>query len=102
MKMTEQEFLYIQDKSKYYNYSSLRYTNYDEVSNYKVIVENEYVILIYGYNYESKIYEYHWMANNDEELVNAIGANTSNVIITFIPNEWILNFENSGFKMFAK
>ncbi|MGL5352285.1 MAG: GNAT family N-acetyltransferase, partial [Clostridium sp.] len=25
-----------------------------------------------------------------------------NVIITFIPNEWILNFENSGFKMFAK
>ncbi|NKF06182.1 GNAT family N-acetyltransferase [Clostridium gasigenes] len=99
--MTEQEFLDIRAKSNNYNYSSMQYLDYVAVANYNVLIENEKVLLMYGYNAESKMNEYHWAANIDEELISVIRKETDKALITFIPLDWISNFEKTGFKIFA-
>ena len=100
--MTRQEFLGIKEEIINFKYSSMKYTDYDEVENFKIVLQNKNIILIYGYNNESKIYQYHWAANDEQILRSAIETQNDNFLITFIPDEFVLGLENIGLKVWAK
>ncbi|MEW8995917.1 GNAT family N-acetyltransferase [Clostridium sp.] len=100
--MTRQEFLEIKEEIINFKYSSMKYTDYDEVENFKIVLQNKNIILIYGYNNESKIYQYHWAANDEQVLISAIETQNDNFLITFIPDEFVLGLENAGLKVWAK
>ena len=57
--MTEEIFNRIQSKLNKFKFSSMNYIDYKDICNYEVKVENDNIMLIYGFNYEGKINEYH-------------------------------------------
>ena len=58
--MREKEFNKIKSKIDSFKFTSMEYMDYEDVSGYEIEVENENIIMIYGYNREAKINEYHW------------------------------------------
>ncbi|MEG0013224.1 MAG: GNAT family N-acetyltransferase [Cellulosilyticaceae bacterium] len=100
--MTEQEFLNIKQESDRYKYSSMKYLDFDSVESYEVVAQTDDVILLYGYNGESKMNEYHWASNTAEALISSIETGRDNVLLTFIPEDWVVELEKMGFQIFAK
>lgn len=94
--MLQTDFERIQSKQNSYKYLSLEYIDYSDIPEYQIILENENTILLFGYNNEAKSYEYHWAANHPAELLKAMDQELS-CLITFIPDEWVEVFKNSGF-----
>ncbi len=99
--MTEIEFLNIKEKSDNFKYTSMTYEDYGTLRDFSILKDNPKVILVLGYNRESKKNEYHWASNKAKDLINAIGTNNINVLITFIPQNWVMEFEQSEFKVYA-
>lgn len=57
---------------------------------------------MYGCNPESRKYEFHWVANTAEDLLESIGTPEENVKISFVPPEWVPVFEQHRFTVYAK
>lgn len=57
---------------------------------------------MYGCNPESRQYEFHWVANTAEDLLESIGTPEENVKISFVPPEWVPVFEQHRFTVYAK
>lgn len=74
----------------------MEYIDYGEVSGYEIEVENENITMIYGYNREAKINEYHWATSKVECLIEYL-KDKKDFLITFIPNEWVITLEKVGF-----
>ena len=98
--MKENEFNMIKDKLDKYKYTSMNYTEYEDIENYEVICENDEIILLYGYNKEGKKQEYHYAGNKAENLLKAM-RRIKDELITFVPAEWVEEFEQNGFKTYA-
>lgn len=94
--MRKTDFERIQSKQNSYNYHSLEYIDYSDIPEYQIILDNENTVLLLGYNNEAKSYEYHWAANHPVELLEAMDHKLP-CLITFIPDEWIEEFKNSGY-----
>lgn len=94
--MTELDFLRIQSKLGNYNFSSMEYIDYSDISDYQIILEQDNVILLHGYHEEAKCYEYHWAAKSADDILNAIDINKK-CLITFMPHEWVEAFKAAGF-----
>lgn len=94
--MEEEHFNKIQSKLKNYKYSTLNYYGYGDVKDYEVTLENDNIILIYGFNTQAKIHEYHWAANKVEDLINSLQGK-KDFLISAIPHEWVPEFEKEGF-----
>lgn len=94
--MREECFNKIKEAVNKFKYSSMRYIEYNDIHDYEVCLENVNIILIYGFNVEANINEYHWAANNVEDLINVL-KNKKDFLITFIPNEWIFRLEEAEF-----
>lgn len=94
--MIEKDFCRILSKKDTFQYSSMNYIEYKEVKNYEIELENDNIILLYGFNHEAKIYEYHWATNKMEYLAEHL-HDKKDFLITFIPHEWICDFEKEGF-----
>lgn len=99
--MGKDDFNNIKEQLKNYRYCSLKYTEYEDISDYDVICSNEQVILIFGYNVEAKLYEFHWAANNVSILLEEVNKSNKKAIITFIPIKWIEKFKKNNFDMYA-
>ncbi|MDF2941450.1 MAG: hypothetical protein K0S01_308 [Herbinix sp.] len=99
--MEMESFLRIKERLDKYTYTSMRYVEFDEISQYKILYDNEQVILIYGYNVESRHYEYHWASSKVEDLLDVIDRKKENTLITFIPREWVDRLNQAGFNIFA-
>ena len=52
-------------------------------------------MLIYGFNYEGKINEYHWATNSVQYLIDCL-KDKKEFLVTFIPHEWVQNLEEVG------
>ena len=52
--MKEETFNRIQSKFSKFKFSSMNYIDYEDICNYEVKVENDNIILIYGFNYEKE------------------------------------------------
>lgn len=99
--MKKDAFNDIKEQLKNYKYYSLEYTQYDDISDYNVICSNEQIILIFGYNLESALYEFHWATNNVSILLREVNKSNGKVLITFIPEEWIEEFKKNNFDVYA-
>ena len=95
--MRETIFNTIKDNLNRYKYSSMIYTDYEDICDYEIIFEADNLILLYGYNNTAKMYEYHWAANSAKDIVDRIEK--EQCFITFIPYEWVTIFENTGFSI---
>ena len=93
--MKQEVFEDIKNKLRNYKYSSMNYCEYEDVHNYNVISDTEELILLCGFNEEAKIYEYHWASNKAVDIINAI--NRTKCLITFIPHDWVEEFEIAGY-----
>lgn len=98
--MNQKEFKNIQDKIKDYQYSSMMYTDYEDVQDYDILVENDKVILLYGYNTEGRRLEYYWAANSAKELLGQM-KEKNNILVSFVPREWQNEFKEEGFEVYS-
>ena len=96
--MKRQEFEQIKENAEQFSYTSLAYTEYEEVSEYEVLAQNADVLLLGGENKEARSYEIHWAANTPEALIASVKPRKEG-LITFIPKEWVAAMEASGFQI---
>ncbi|SHI96012.1 Acetyltransferase (GNAT) family protein [Clostridium amylolyticum] len=99
--MKEEVFKNIKEQLKNYKFSSLKYTEYEDILDYDVICKDKEIILIFGYNKEAKLEEFHWVANSAFSLLQEISKLNKKGLITFIPEEWINEFKDNNFHMYA-
>ncbi|WP_426350690.1 GNAT family N-acetyltransferase [Alloiococcus sp. CFN-8] len=99
--MSNEIFKVIKESIHKYKYTSLEYTQYENVESYEVLSNNKDLILLQGYNKEMAMEEYHWAANKVEALLKEISKDEEKAIITFIPDEWVEEMEKHGFKTYA-
>jgi len=97
--MIETDFLEIQSKLGNYKYSSMQYLEYSYVSQYEIILKRDECILLYGFNEKEGCHEYHFAANTQEDILKETQHNPC--LITFVPEEWITEFEKAGFVVCA-
>lgn len=99
--MKEEDFLRVKQELDHFQYNSMIYVDYEEISGYEILYENENLILIYGYNVESKKNQYYWACNTAEDLINGIDSRKQNVLLNFIPDVWVDNLRKAGFEVYA-
>lgn len=99
--MIEQQFHEIKDILQQFCFTSLKCTDYEEIADYEILINDNKVIIIYGYNPESKRYEYHWACNHKEDLLRQLQKRNDNEQITFVPENWVESLENIGFDIYA-
>lgn len=95
--MKETIFSTIKDNLNRYRYTSMKYTDFEDICDYEIISNTEHLILLCGYNKTAKMYEYHWAANSTKDIVDRIEK--EQCFITFIPYEWVIEFRNAGFSI---
>lgn len=99
--MEKEDFLRVKQEISNLKYTSMNYIEYEEIFEYRIVCENEKVIVLYGYNCESRRNEYHWASNTAEDLINNIDNKIENVLITFVPSAWVDKLKQVGFEVFA-
>jgi hypothetical protein len=99
--MTKEQFLEVENNLEMFEFTSLTYTEYEEIADYKVVTMNPNVIIIYGFNVESKKYEFHWACNNQQDLLNGLDKRNDNELVTFVPKAWVKDLEMDGFHINA-
>lgn len=100
-KMTKQQFIKIKNRLQEFYFTSLKYTNYEEIADYGILIDDNKAIIIYGYDCESKRYEYHWACNNKEALLMQLQKRNANERITFVPPNWVEPIKSIGFDVHA-
>jgi len=99
--MNENEFKILKNKASGFKYTSLNYSEYEELKNYRLIHNDEKGILLTGKNGEKAIDELHWAANQVQFLTENIPSDKKALSITFIPEEWVDTLKERGFELFA-
>jgi hypothetical protein len=99
--MDQKTFRIIKEQAEQFKYTSMNYTDFEEVEQYEQRIHNDKIILLYGYNKERGYQEYHWACNNKEDLLAAIGTNHRDTLVSFVPAEWALAFKSFGFQLYA-
>lgn len=99
--MTEEQFLNVQNILSKFTYTSLNYTDYEEVIDYEITEKDEYSIIIYGYNTEDGKYEFHWACNKVDDLTRRLQKRNENEVIKFIPKEWVDDLKKESFQVHA-
>lgn len=94
-------FDYIKSKLDNYKFNSLMHTGYEEISAYEVLLNTEECVLLYGYNKEMKLYEFCFASNESKVVLDEIVKSKKVGLITFIPNDWVSEFKDNGFEIFA-
>lgn len=99
--MTEEQFDEIKNRLHEFYFTSMKYTDYEEIAEYEILIINDRAIIIYGYNSEGKSYEYHWACNNKEDLLKQLHKGNDIEQITFVPKDWVEAIKNIGFDVYA-
>ncbi|MDD4496502.1 MAG: GNAT family N-acetyltransferase, partial [Eubacteriales bacterium] len=100
-KMTERQFDEIKNRLMRFPFTSLKYTFYEEISDYEVLFSDDKSIILYGYDPEGKRYQYHWACNHKEDLLSRLQRKNDSEYITFIPKGWVESLKSIGFNVFA-
>ncbi len=99
--MSKEIFKVIKESLKNYRFTSLNYTEYEDIKDYEITSNNKDLILLYGLDKEKNLYEYHFAANKVEDLIRELRKDEDKALITFIPDEWTAALEKNNFKVFA-
>ncbi len=101
MQMKEIDFNRIQSRLNEYKYFSMEYLDYSDVSEYEILFEDDNLILLLGYNSDIECKQYHWAANEANDLLEQIKS-TETCFISFVPQEWVEDLEKVGFVIYSK
>jgi len=96
--MDRVEFDIIKASATSFRCSALNYIEYDNVADYTLQINNDSLILMFGYNREAKIHEYIWAANEVNVLIHSLKYN-GEYFLSFIPREWIASLESAGLQI---
>lgn len=99
--MEKENFNHISERLENYKYCSMEHVEYEDILEYEVILSNEDIILLLGYNAEAKLYEYHWAANDVKVLLQEVNKSNKKVLMTFIPDKWVDEFMKNEFEIYA-
>ncbi|MBI9011344.1 MAG: GNAT family N-acetyltransferase [Clostridiales bacterium] len=98
--MNKNEFDRIKCKCTSLSYTSMKYTGYQDIKDYIIVEENDYIILLFGYNVEQKMNEYHYAASDVYDLLKHIDKHKA--LLSFIPKEWVEILKDNEFELYAK
>lgn len=99
--MLEIKFNEIKSNLNTFKFTSLEYSEYEEVKHFELINNDEGLILLYGYDIEGKNYEWHWACSESEELIKALIKRNEKEKITFVPKEWAQDLKSIGFDYYG-
>ena len=99
--MIKEEFLKIKEKLATFQFSSLKYVDYEAVKNFTVIDHSKSGIILIGRNSEKRMNEIHWATDHSDYLLHFIEENEKSFIITFVPENWISQFKSAGLEVYA-
>ena len=94
--MKEEAFIKVKESLGKYLHNSLEYTEFDDIADYELLIENEELILISGFNGEADSKHYHWATVSPQKVIEAIGEER-NFYLEFIPEEWVDIFTQAGY-----
>lgn len=95
--MRKEEFDLLYNRLDRYRYTSMEYCEFEEVKEYDVVCNTHSLLLIRGFHTEAKALEYHWASNQAGNIIRNIKE--SSCFITFVPHEWIPEFEAAGYSI---
>ncbi len=93
--MTEEAFEKLQNASGGFAYTSLKYANYEDLQDFAVIESSDALLLLHGFNKESKLWEYQWAADDKDVLLGRMDLRPD-TMIPFVPAEWLAAFHARG------
>lgn len=96
--MDRAEFERLTDQAETFAHSSMQYIEFDDVADYDVILVNEDVILLRGYDAEAQCQHYHWAADNVDKLLPLLPSEEA-FLLTFVPEEWVPALESAGLEI---
>lgn len=82
-------------------YNSLEYYDYEDLSTYTILHEEDDLLLLIGYNKESTHKQYHWACNHIDVFKQALKGGDKDILITFVPKEWVEDLQDVGFQLYA-
>ena len=86
--INQEHYEKIKSRLDKFRYNSMKYTEFEEAKTYDVLYDRENIVLIYGYNKEMKLNQYHWACNQVETLITTMDSEKTNALLTFVPKEW--------------
>ncbi len=99
--MTEEKFIEVKSRLHEFCYASFMHTHYEEIAEYEFLIDNDKVIIFYGYNAEDEGYEYHWACNEKKYLLSLLHRRNNKEKITFVPKDWVESLGDLGFDVYA-
>ena len=98
--MNKEEFNRLKQKCETFSYTSLKYTGYQDIKDYNVVAENDYFVLIFGYNVEQQLNEYHYAATDVYDLLKHM--DNQKALLSFVPSDWVDILNDHDFEIHAK
>ena len=98
--MNKEEFKRLKQKCETFSYTSLKYTDYQDIKDYNVVAENDYFVLIFGYNVEQQLNEYHYAATDVYDLLKHM--DNKKALLSFVPSDWVDILNDHDFEIHAK
>lgn len=99
--ISQNQFDEIKNNIKNYKYNSMEYTEYEEVKDYNILKSDENLILIYGFNEETKLNECVFAFNDYKIFASVVKDISKDTVISFIKDSWVDELKTSGFEMYA-
>lgn len=96
--MNTAEFNLIKKCALTFRHSSFQYIDFDGLDDYQLIADNADLVLLWGFSAASQAWQYHWAADNVEDLIPSLTSNKS-FILTFVPREWVPALESAGMQI---
>lgn len=93
--MDRAEFDRIKAHAADFTQSSFQYAEFEELTDYWLLAEDDGLILLRGYNNEAHTDQCLWAANSVDNLITSLPAR-SPFLLTFVPRAWVPALEAAG------
>ena len=96
--LNSKKFDQIKQRALSFRHSSFQYIDFDGLDDYRVIADNDSLILLWGYSAPSQSWQYHWAADSAANFIPHLTADKP-FILTFVPKEWVPALEAAGLRI---
>jgi ribosomal-protein-alanine N-acetyltransferase len=93
--LTEEQYDEIVEQSKEFSYTSLQYPDYETDRHHTVLYRGERGILLFEDTRDPS--PVHWAVNDANTLVSLLNITIQNIIVPFVPREFMATLEKAGF-----
>lgn len=96
--MNTTEFDQIKQRALNFRRSSFQYIDFDGLDEFRIIADNDTLVLLWGFSATSHSWQYHWAADSAADLIPHLIADKP-FILTFVPKEWVPALEAAGMQI---